>query len=49
MLGLWVKMGAYASINILLLMVLFGGGEGDRTPDLQTASLTLSQLSYAPT
>lgn len=25
-----------------------GGGEGDRTPDLQTASLTLSQLSYTP-
>lgn len=26
----------------------FGGGEGDRTPALQTASLTLSQLSYTP-
>ena len=27
----------------------FGGAEGDRTPDPQTASLMLSQLSYSPT
>ena len=26
----------------------FGGDEGDRTPDLLTASQALSQLSYAP-
>ncbi len=25
-----------------------GGAEGDRTPDLRTASATLSQLSYSP-
>ena len=25
-----------------------GGDEGDRTPDLLTASQALSQLSYAP-
>ncbi len=29
--------------------VLFGGAEGDRTPDPKTASLVLSQLSYSPT
>jgi hypothetical protein len=26
-----------------------GGGERDRTDDLYTASVTLSQLSYTPT
>ena len=26
-----------------------GGAEGDRTPDLLTASQALSQLSYSPT
>ena len=26
-----------------------GGAEGNRTPDPQTASLMLSQLSYSPT
>ena len=26
----------------------FGGAEGDRTPDLMTASHALSQLSYGP-
>ncbi len=26
----------------------FGGAEGDRTPDLLTASQVLSQLSYCP-
>lgn len=25
-----------------------GGAEGDRTPDLYTASVALSQLSYGP-
>jgi hypothetical protein len=28
--------------------VVFGGAEGDRTPDPKTASLVLSQLSYSP-
>ena len=27
---------------------LIGGAEGDRTPDLMTASHALSQLSYGP-
>ena len=31
-----------SSLNVL------GGDEGDRTPDLLTASQALSQLSYAP-
>lgn len=29
-------------------LVFTGGAEGDRTPDLKTASLALSQLSYCP-
>ena len=28
---------------------LFGGDEGDRTPDLGIANAALSQLSYIPT
>ena len=32
----------------LKLSLIFSGDEGDRTPDLLTASQTLSQLSYAP-
>jgi hypothetical protein len=28
---------------------LVGGAEEDRTPDLNTASVALSQLSYSPT
>ena len=28
---------------------MIGGAEGDRTPDLMTASHALSQLSYGPT
>lgn len=32
----------------LKLSLTFSGDEGDRTPDLLTASQTLSQLSYAP-
>ncbi len=31
------------------LSFVFGGAEGDRTPDPKTASLVLSQLSYSPT
>jgi hypothetical protein len=27
---------------------MFGGAEGDRTPDLRIANATLSQLSYGP-
>jgi hypothetical protein len=27
---------------------LFGGAEGDRTPDLRIANAALSQLSYGP-
>jgi hypothetical protein len=34
-----------ASISIMLII---GGAEGDRTPDLMTASHALSQLSYGP-
>ena len=30
------------------LNIHHGGDEGDRTPDLLTASQALSQLSYAP-
>jgi hypothetical protein len=30
------------------VMKVFGGAEGDRTPDLMTASHALSQLSYGP-
>lgn len=30
------------------LLKQFGGAEGDRTPDLMTASHALSQLSYSP-
>ena len=30
------------------LLIHDGGDEGDRTPDLLTASQALSQLSYAP-
>ena len=30
------------------LCIHYGGDEGDRTPDLLTASQALSQLSYAP-
>ena len=30
------------------LVLVFGGAEGDRTPDLMTASHALSQLSYGP-
>jgi hypothetical protein len=32
----------------LKLIYICGGAEGDRTPDLMTASHALSQLSYSP-
>ena len=32
----------------MAVMFLFGGDEGDRTPDLLNAIQALSQLSYAP-
>ena len=31
-----------------LYYIINGGAEGDRTPDLMTASHALSQLSYSP-
>jgi hypothetical protein len=34
--------------QISLIAVLIGGAMGDRTPDLNTASVALSQLSYCP-
>ncbi len=33
---------------VVLTVVIIGGAEGDRTPDLMTASHALSQLSYGP-
>ena len=39
------KKRADLSVNPL---IVFGGAEGDRTPDPKTASLVLSQLSYSP-
>ena len=35
-------------LNASASIVLFGGDEGDRTPDLLNAIQALSQLSYAP-
>ena len=35
--------------NRLETLVIFGGAEEDRTPDLRIANATLSQLSYGPT
>ncbi len=32
----------------VLFVESIGGAEGDRTPDLMTASHALSQLSYGP-
>ncbi len=37
-----------ATANPSSLFGFFGGAEGDRTPDLMTASHALSQLSYSP-
>jgi hypothetical protein len=34
--------------NLFRPLDRFGGAEGDRTPDLMTASHALSQLSYGP-
>ena len=36
-------------MDALFLFADIGGAEGDRTPDLMTASHALSQLSYGPT
>ena len=33
---------------VMIVGMFFGGDKEDRTPDLLTASQTLSQLSYAP-
>ena len=35
-------------LNASASVVLYGGDEGDRTPDLLNAIQALSQLSYAP-
>ena len=32
----------------LFILKTIGGAKGDRTPDLNTASVALSQLSYGP-
>ena len=37
-----------ATLRVALNVDLIGGAEGDRTPDLMTASHALSQLSYGP-
>ena len=34
--------------NLRNPLILFGGDEGDRTPDLSVANAALSQLSYTP-
>ncbi len=36
-------------MDLSLLFYKLDGAKGDRTPDLRTASATLSQLSYGPT
>ena len=36
------------STDIIVNGVFNGGDEGDRTPDLNAASVALSQLSYVP-
>ncbi len=35
-------------MDALTLLQIFGGAEGDRTPDLMNAIHALSQLSYGP-
>ena len=35
-------------MDALYVLASIGGAEGDRTPDLMTASHALSQLSYGP-
>ena len=35
-------------MDALNSLQIIGGAEGDRTPDLMTASHALSQLSYGP-
>ena len=42
-----IKIATQAS-NLRGCLFLFGGDEGDRTPDLLNAIQALSQLSYAP-
>ena len=37
-----------ASAIVAVVLERIGGAEGDRTPDLMTASHALSQLSYGP-
>jgi hypothetical protein len=40
--------GAEVPLSGTQCCVVFGGAEGDRTPDLRIANATLSQLSYGP-
>ena len=46
--GVWCFVMKKALRNSEGLCIHDGGDEGDRTPDLLTASQALSQLSYAP-
>tara|TARA_B100001027_G_scaffold210060_1_gene176784 strand:+ start:588 stop:836 length:249 start_codon:yes stop_codon:yes gene_type:complete len=41
--------GSWSKLKELQLKLQCGGGKEDRTPDLNAASVALSQLSYAPT
>ena len=41
--------GNRSGLKELQLKLQCGGGKEDRTPDLNAASVALSQLSYAPT
>ncbi len=42
------RFGACAYVGGYDFLKMIGGAEGDRTPDLMTASHALSQLSYGP-
>ncbi len=43
-----VRMASKQKRQVMTPAVSSGGAEGDRTPDLNTASVALSQLSYCP-
>ena len=45
---LWVTYGSFERGRIYLTLDFLSGAEGDRTPDLMTASHALSHLSYSP-
>jgi hypothetical protein len=42
------EIAALVVANVTIVVVFFGGAEGDRTPDLLNAIQALSQLSYSP-